>query len=334
MESKLVSIIIPMYNIEEYIGDCLESVFNQTYKNIEILLIDDRGSDKTIKIVNEILDRCPFKYKLITQEKNMGVSEARNTGITLAKGEYIFFLDGDDLIVSSCIEVLVMAIEDTSSDIAIGGFRSVHLHEYGNISEILTTNKSDNSCEYKQIEVSEVKDYSCNAIIRRKIIINNNLFFEKDIRFAEDTLWIMQLQFISRKTIEVNRETYYYRIRGDSSSSRLARTSEYVDSLILVVNKLYKYYISGKFNKKEKGIILIRIRTFKNGIYASIIADGIKRENIEYYQLKKVKFSVIDVLRTNMSILTKLQELVFTIPIIDNWHFYNYIFKIRKIVGG
>lgn len=103
MENNLVSIITPMYNSEKYIKQCIESVINQTYKNIEMIIIDDGSTDKSRQIVLEYANKYDL-IKYIKQERNMGIAEARNNGIRSSKGRFIAFLDSDDLYKKDKIE--------------------------------------------------------------------------------------------------------------------------------------------------------------------------------------------------------------------------------------
>lgn len=105
---KKVSIIIPMYNSEKYLHQCINSVINQTYKNIEIIVVDDHSTDDSIKIINKIKDK---RIKLISIRKNKGVANARNTGIKKATGDYICFLDSDDYWYKDKIEKQINYIE-------------------------------------------------------------------------------------------------------------------------------------------------------------------------------------------------------------------------------
>ena len=115
MDEKLVSVIIPAYNIEDYIGRCLDSVISQTYKNLEIIVVDDGSRDHT----GEILDNYAKKDRRIKviHKENGGVSSARNKGIEAAEGDYIGFIDGDDLIEPEMYKTLVDLLEEENADI-------------------------------------------------------------------------------------------------------------------------------------------------------------------------------------------------------------------------
>ena len=123
MDEKLVSVIIPAYNIEDYIGRCLDSIISQTYKNLEIIVVDDGSRDYT----GEILDNYAKKDRRIKviHKENGGVSSARNKGIEAAEGDYIGFIDGDDLIEPEMYKTLVDLLEEENADIAHCGYQMV-----------------------------------------------------------------------------------------------------------------------------------------------------------------------------------------------------------------
>lgn len=123
MSGKTVSIIIPVYNCEKYIKKCLESVLGQTYRNIEIIVIDDGSTDQSFDIINRTV-QGKEKVKVIHQE-NQGLSATRNKGLEIATGYYIAFLDGDDYLGESYIEDLITAAEDNNSDLVICGYQKV-----------------------------------------------------------------------------------------------------------------------------------------------------------------------------------------------------------------
>ena len=120
MDSK-ISVIIPIYNVEEYLERCVESVVNQTYKNLEILLIDDGSPDKCYKICDDWAKKD--KRIKVVHKENGGLSDARNVGIRYSTGKYLCFIDSDDCIDENYIQYMYQAIKDNCSDIAICKFR-------------------------------------------------------------------------------------------------------------------------------------------------------------------------------------------------------------------
>ena len=125
---KKVSIVVPVYNVEKYLGVCLDSIINQTYSNLEIILVNDGSTDNSGKICNEYA-KNDKRIKLINRE-NGGLSAARNTGIDSASGEYLFFIDSDDSMDIHTIEMLVNAAEKSGSKIAAGSFENVYSKDH------------------------------------------------------------------------------------------------------------------------------------------------------------------------------------------------------------
>jgi len=120
-----ISIIIPVYNVELYIERCILSVLNQTYQDIEIILIDDCGRDNSMTIAQQIIDNHPKKYEthILRHEKNQGLSESRNSGIRAANGNYLFFLDSDDELPNDSLQFLVSNCHN--DDMVMGSYISV-----------------------------------------------------------------------------------------------------------------------------------------------------------------------------------------------------------------
>ena len=112
---KKISVIIPVYNVEKYIEECIKSVLNQSFRDLEIICVDDCGQDKSIKIIEE-LAKDDERIKIIHHSQNRGLAPARNTGMQNAEGDYIFFLDSDDYILPDTLEKLYTKIEETNSD--------------------------------------------------------------------------------------------------------------------------------------------------------------------------------------------------------------------------
>lgn len=116
----LVSIIIPVYNKQDYLTDCIDSVLSQDYKNLEVIIINDGSTDNSEKIINKWIVK-DYRIRYFTQS-NKGVADTRNRGISIAKGEYIFLLDADDLLDKKAISKLVNYINQTNADIVIGNY--------------------------------------------------------------------------------------------------------------------------------------------------------------------------------------------------------------------
>lgn len=193
MQSEsLVSIIIPVYNQEKLIGKCLQSVINQTHRNLEIIVVDDGSTDESSKIIEEIA-QADRRIK-VHSIGNHGVSYARNLGIELSSGKYIHFVDSDDSVDSTIIERLLISINKSDSDLAICGYVKqgnkldekntlvTSIEFNGNSKEFLS--KIDRFLEKNLIQGP------CFKLYKRETIQKYNVRFPIDLSFGEDTLFV------------------------------------------------------------------------------------------------------------------------------------------------
>ena len=121
---KKVSVVVPVYNTEKYLDICLNSLVNQTIDDIEIIIVNDGSTDNSIKIIKKYMKQYPEKIVLLDQ-KNSGISVARNNGISIAKGEFIGFVDSDDFVELNMYENLYNAIKNTKSDIVVCDYKNI-----------------------------------------------------------------------------------------------------------------------------------------------------------------------------------------------------------------
>ena len=140
MDNYLVSIIVPIYNVEKYLDRCIQSILNQSYENLEIILVDDGSPDRSSEICDEYR-KSDQRIKVVHKE-NGGLSDARNAGLILAKGKYIIFLDSDDYIEHTMVEDAVTVLEKNDSDIVIWGYYADFVDE----DENLISSKIINPC--------------------------------------------------------------------------------------------------------------------------------------------------------------------------------------------
>lgn len=218
---KKVSVIIPMYNAEPYICQCVQSVMSQTWENLEILVIDDGSTDQGLKICEE-LGSTDGRIRILTQ-RNRGVSAARNRGIEEADGEYIFFLDSDDVIHPCLIEALVKGAERFQAGMAFCGYVRLDDREM----EERLTKTSENACtvrwetaeqkkteEWFHIRFERELSGIGGKLIRRECI-GRQRFYER-LASGEDTIFLYDLCRRQVKLAFADAEWYYYRIHPDS----------------------------------------------------------------------------------------------------------------------
>lgn len=211
---SLISVIVPIYNVEMYLDNCIESIVTQKYNNLEIILVDDGSTDKSLNLCN-IWSSQDSRIKVIHKE-NGGLSDARNAGLQIAQGEFIAFVDSDDWIEDSFLQKLYLAILQSNADIAECSVRFVD--EGGKtIKErnVKTGCKTLKKMEALQALILENGVYQTvwNKLYKRSVI--NNIFFEVG-RCNEDEFWTYKVIDNAASMILVNYPLYNYRQRESS----------------------------------------------------------------------------------------------------------------------
>lgn len=220
----LVSVIIPIYKVENYLAECVDSVLAQTYKNIEIILVDDGSPDKCPAICDEYANK-DGRIKVI-HKQNGGLSDARNVGLAAASGEYIFFIDSDDYWNDVAAVEKLMCIVHNKPEIDFIYFDCIYQTE---------TNKylKDNyeSAKINGRTKTEILEYlitidkfvvsACFKLIKRSVLIDNQILFKKGL-LSEDYDWCLHLFVHSKVIYAVDANFYSYRMRNDSISKSVS----------------------------------------------------------------------------------------------------------------
>ena len=213
IEDKKVSIIIPAYNAEKYIDDCLNSVLNQTYNNLEIIVVDDCSTDNTYNMLKAYSQK-DNRIKLYKMEKNGGVSRTRNKAMKHITGDYLYFIDADDWIDLNYIEEMVRAIEKYNADIIIN--KNIFIHNK-------KSKKRHNNILDKYNELNSAGFYGgwpyiWNNLIRTSFFRKVNAYFPENLKY-EDIFFITQLFANSNDKYIINGPFYHYRKHNNSISA-------------------------------------------------------------------------------------------------------------------
>ncbi len=218
MTMPLISVIIPVYNVERYLARCLDSVIQNTYRNLEIICVDDGSTDGSPEILRDYAQR-DARITVITKE-NGGVSSARNAGLDRMTGEFVTFIDSDDFVHPQYFELFIKAEKDTNADMIIGGFRGVSDQELPVEMDIAEYRLED----IKKVSVVQVfKNHYlggyCTARLIRKSVIGTT-HFDESLSYAEDSAFISALweQFEQMNCWVLNQKQYYYYNRQDSAT--------------------------------------------------------------------------------------------------------------------
>lgn len=237
MES-LVTVIIPVYNVESYLKKCIESVLSQTYKNLEVFLVDDGSTDNCPKICDEFASKD--RRVIVIHKKNEGQGVARNVALDKCKGEYIAFVDSDDLIKPNMIETMVSAIERNNTDIALCGIavnNGVKLHDKPIFSKEVCWNTEQLMKKY--VTTSYVFTGPCNKVYKKTLF--DNIRFP-EFRANEDAYIMHSLLGRCKKAVHIGECMYIQNIRPNSTEQ--SPFSEKKLALLDCSQSLIEYYKS------------------------------------------------------------------------------------------
>lgn len=222
-----ISIIVPVYNVEQYIKECFDSIAVQTYNgDIECIFVDDCGKDNSVAVLEKLITdyHGAIKFSIVHHEHNKGLSGARNTGIRKASGDYLYFLDSDDSITSDCIEKLTALAEKYPGvDIVQGSTKSKL--DWFQLANKRFPEFSDN---FKWIRRTMLLRYSIpmtawNKLVRKDMVVKNGLYFEEGL-IHEDEIWNFMLAKHVHSIAFCCDITYMYRENPDGI---MGQTKEY-----------------------------------------------------------------------------------------------------------
>ena len=223
MSMMTVSIIIPIYKVEPYILRCVDSVLCQTYRQLEIILVNDCSPDRSMEMAIEHIEASPqskdLSFIYLSHEKNLGQAAARNTGLNVAKGEYIYFLDSDDEITEDCIEILTNEIKEhqgieivcgNSKEPYEGKQRVYHIEDY----RYYDKNEHIRYCLFCPQQRIPITPW--NKLVNLQFIKKNHLYFGKGL-VAEDILWTFQVALKNKSLVMLPHITYIYNLNPNST---------------------------------------------------------------------------------------------------------------------
>ena len=210
-----ISIIVPIYNVEEYLRRCIDSLISQTLKDIEIILVDDGSPDNCGKIIDEYAKE--YANIVVVHKENGGLSDARNAGLNAATGEYMGFVDPDDYTEPQMYEIMYNSAKENDSDLVICGYNEIFSQSYTekrNFDSLKSSSDAE-SLVGKYIN-GEFGAYAWNKLYKYSLIKENNLLFPKGIQLTEDVIFLFAFLKYA-KTYSVITEQLYNYIRLDSS---------------------------------------------------------------------------------------------------------------------
>lgn len=240
--SLLVSIIVPCYNASYYIADVLMSIQNQTYKNIQCILINDGSTDNTWEIIKSFSDE---RFEIYNQE-NKGLSDTRNFGIGKAKGDFIFFCDSDDLLPLKAIEMLIASYSG-KEDVIVGRTATYAWNRKENIAFLPHPGKKqiihNNDAEVLLKNITEgLNPIAQNKLYKRSFITENNLKFLSGI-YHEDELWFFETMFRAQNIVFIPEITYLYTVDNAQSITKKKSDKNLLGYLSVIKTIYNNYYL-------------------------------------------------------------------------------------------
>lgn len=235
-----ISIVIPIYNVEEYLKRCLDSVKNQTYKNFQVILVNDGSTDSSAQIATEFV-ADDNRFRLIHQE-NKGLSGARNTGLKEADGDYVFYLDSDDILVQDALEVLINAAVKYQADVVQGNF----YYDYPDYLLINQQQQKDTEVYNREeamralLEHKTVLNFAWGKLIKRELAQKHTFPVGK---FYEDTFWKYKIIHDLEKYVALKAPVLYYLQRGSAISGAFSiRNLDQLEGELERLEFLKKHY--------------------------------------------------------------------------------------------
>lgn len=235
VDCPLVSIIVPVYNVEKYLEECIASILAQTYYKWELILVNDGSNDLSGNIC-DIYAKKDNRIRVIHQQ-NGGVSSARNTGLDEVSGEYIMFVDADDKIIPETLALMVEKAREFNADIVSAGL----LHYKAEFEEDVLIWQDDEAIRHSLSDHSRAFS-SCVKLYHKNIISENR--FLTNVKINEDTLFLFELFCKKPKIINIKEQVYYYR-PNEKSSSRAEYSAKFED--ILLVSDIKYRIVKEKF---------------------------------------------------------------------------------------
>lgn len=214
MNLEQISIIIPVYNVEKYLPECIESVLHQTYKNLQIILVDDGSSDSCSAICDEYAQK--YGFIIAIHKENSGLSDARNTGLCYATGEFVYYLDSDDYIEQNTIELLVECQERTQADVVFGNYYYT-FPDYETIADTFYQEETilNNYEAMAALVNGKIQTFAWGKLIRTEIA--EKYLFPKGKLF-EDHYWTHFAFGDAKRVAIISQPLVHYRQRNNSIS--------------------------------------------------------------------------------------------------------------------
>lgn len=281
------SIILPIYNVEKYLSACIDSVLSQTFKDYEIILVDDGSKDSSPQICDNYSEKYDF-IKTI-HKSNGGLSDARNVGLKRAKGEYIFFLDSDDYLIDE--NVLIRIVKALGDEQDVAAFKFIKWFESnGQLStckfsyNLDTKGKSASQIYLELIDRDAYYNSAWSKVVKRSLLVDNNIEFERGL-LGEDNDWYYKVVTQVKTLSLIDEPLYVYRQRSGSITK--TSTNKNLEHLLWIIEKWMNYVNDGELTENK---MVIRNSLAKQYCHAIIGYANLSHPEEFYEKLKSYNY--------------------------------------------
>ncbi len=287
-----VSVLVPVYGVEKYIGRCAESLFKQTYPDIEYVFVDDCTPDRSIDILHRVMERYPIRrpqVRIIRNAKNMGVGATRAAALSAATGEYVMHADSDDHLPADAVERLVRKMETSGADIVDGAYR---LSSPDGLSSPILPYQSRDTEKYLKLLLCQniVKNNIWGRIFRRSLYTDNGINFKPGVNLCEDYSIMCRLLFFAKRDF-INDVVYFY--NDDNATSYTHTMSDkhllsFIGANRIVADFFKEHDTEGRFSMALQTGLINMLRTVR--MYGK---DETMKEATSFYKPKGISATLL-----------------------------------------
>ena len=231
-----MSIIIPVYNAARFLSECILSIENQTYKQLEVVFVNDCSTDDSLDLLHRFSKSLDTSCVILNNEKNGGAAFSRNVGLKAASGDYVFFMDADDTISTNCIQLLAeSATKNKFPDIVLSNVDAPNCY-YKRIDhpKLIEGNKAVRESYFAH----EWFEMPWNKLIRKNFLMNNSIFFSPPV-YYEDSLWSFETALFANQILLLPDETYHYR-KWENQKTARKEMKQHVKDVLCLYQAMYR----------------------------------------------------------------------------------------------
>lgn len=300
----LVSVVIPVYNVERYVEACIDSVIEQTYENKEIILVDDGSTDDSLSIIRRYSSL--YSYITVLDQTNKGPALARKRGLDEARGKYIQYLDGDDMLLPDALENLVKCAEEFDADIVAAAFYFCWLQKEKEMSVAYTFDITEGISYFREILNGRGYWSLWSHFQKRSLFYDCGVELAANIYFGEDAIWMTQLLLHNPKIVSMRKPILNYNINLNSISYReniaRKRHDDYRAYQVWIENYIRQ---CGYWMEFEKSFAILHLETAQVSIQR-------KRFELTFQDIKRIAYSLDTYPEIIDKLSGKLSKLVFS----------------------